>query len=80
MKKSLSIFLTIILILFSFKEIICGSQTLDPNLKNFIENYFNSYFEDYISLTENTSYKYTKESNSTSISAPIKVGLVLETS
>lgn len=65
MKKSLSIFLTIILILFSFKEIICGSQTLDPNLKNFIENYFNSYFEDYISLTENTSYKYTKESNST---------------
>ena len=67
MKKSLSIFLTIILILFSLKEIIYGSQTLDTNLKNFIENYFNSYFEDYITLTENTSSKYTKESNSTLI-------------
>ena len=67
MKKSLSIFLTIILILFSFKEIIYGSQTLDTNLKNFIESYFNSYFEDYITLTENTSSKYTKESNSTLI-------------
>lgn len=67
MKKSLSIFLTIILILFSFKEIIYGSQTLDTNLKNFIESYFNSYFEDYMTLTENTSYKYIKESNSTLI-------------
>ncbi|CDM68681.1 putative membrane protein [Clostridium bornimense] len=67
MKKSLSIFLTIVLIIFSFKEIIYGSQTLDTKLKNFIESYFNSYFEDYINLTEDTYNKYTKESNSTLI-------------
>ena len=71
MKRFLSSFLIILLILFSFKEIIYGSVTLDASLKTFIEDYFNSYFKDYITLTDNTSSKYTNESNSTLIYSTI---------
>lgn len=67
MKKYLSSFLIIILILFSLKEFGYGSQISNTDLKNFIDNYFTSYFEDYITLTENTSNKYTEESKSTLI-------------
>ena len=60
MKKYLSSFLIVILILFSLKDFGYGSQISNTDLKNFIDNYFTSYFEDYITLTENTSNKYTE--------------------
>lgn len=67
MKKYLSIFLLILIILLNFVELIYGSQNLNINLRNFINDYFNSYFEDYITLNEDTSCNYISESKSTLI-------------